>query len=126
QQILIARGDDHAKRASTNSEYTLAGLITCDRCGKRFVGSAANTKRYRYRYYTCFTRQRYGPQACCAEQLPAEELERKVLEALVDTYRRTDLIHEAVTIVASAAARNRDAHQDEIKGIDAELVAVTA
>ena len=28
QQLLVARGDDHSKRASTNSEYTLAGLIT--------------------------------------------------------------------------------------------------
>ena len=56
--------------------------------------------RYRYRYYTCFSRQRYGTKYCYAERLPAEELDAAVLASLLSTYERTDHFDKAV-----AAAR---------------------
>jgi DNA invertase Pin-like site-specific DNA recombinase len=34
QQILRLRSEDYAHRASNASDYLLAGLITCTRCGK--------------------------------------------------------------------------------------------
>ncbi len=71
-QILIARGDDHSKRAANSSAYLLSGLLVCTLCGRRMVGAAAVGNRYRYRYYTCYSRQRYGPDACRAQRLPAE------------------------------------------------------
>jgi len=126
QQILIARGDDHAKRAYVNSDYTLAGQITCVHCGKRYLGTAATGKLYRYRYYTCYTRQRYGADACPAERLPADQVEQAVLGALVDTYRRTDLIHEAVTAVAASVESMRDTYQAEVTAIDGELASIDA
>jgi site-specific DNA recombinase len=128
QQILIARGEDHAKRGHVNSDYTLAGTITCSRCGKRYVGAAAtgNLYRYRYRYYTCFTRHRYGTNACQAERLPADQLEQAVLNAMIDTYRRTDLIHQAVTAAASSAQSIHGAHRAELHTIDAELTTLDA
>jgi len=77
----------------------------CNHCGKRYQGTAANGKLYRYRCYACFTRQRYGPDACSAERLPADQA---VLEAAMQTYQRTDLIHQAVQAVA--ASNGRHAH----------------
>jgi site-specific DNA recombinase len=124
QQILIARGDDHAKRAYVNSEYSLAGGITCTHCGKKYVGSAATGNLYRYRYYTCYTRQRYGVEACPAERLPADELEQAVLGALMDTYQRTDLIHEAVTAIAATVDSTRDTYAAEAATVAAELAAI--
>jgi len=127
QQILIARGDDHATlRAYVNSDYTLAGQITCVHCGKRYLGTAATGKLYRYRYYTCYTRQRYGADACPAERLPADQVEQAVLGALVDTYRRTDLIYEAVTAVAASIESMRDTYQAEVTAIDGELASIDA
>jgi site-specific DNA recombinase len=58
QQVLEARGEDYSHRAANGSEYLLAGLIVCDRCGKRFVGTGARGNKYRYRYCTCFSRAR--------------------------------------------------------------------
>jgi site-specific DNA recombinase len=60
QAMLSERGEDWSKRASATSPFLLAGLVVCDRCGKHFVGTSAVVNRYRYLYYTCFTRQRYG------------------------------------------------------------------
>jgi site-specific DNA recombinase len=92
QQVLEARGEDYSHRAANGSEYLLAGLIVCDRCGKRFVGTAARGNKYRHRYYTCFSRARYGTATCPAERLPAEQLEPAVVDALLETYQRHDLI----------------------------------
>ncbi len=82
----------------------MPGLVVCARCGKHFVGTSALGNRYRYRYYTCFSRQRYGTKYCAAERLPAEELDAAVLDALLHTYERTDLFDKAV---ASARCRAR-------------------
>jgi site-specific DNA recombinase len=89
QALLTERGEDYSKRASATSPFLLAGLVVCARCGKHFVGTSAVGNRYRYRYYTCFTRQRYGTKYCDAERLPAEELDAAVLDALLHVYERT-------------------------------------
>jgi site-specific DNA recombinase len=104
QQLLIARGQDHTRRAANNSDYLLAGLITCTHCGKRYLGTAATGKYSRYRYYTCYTRNRYGPANCNAERLPAEQLDQAILDALLDTYTRHDLFDKAI---AAATARSQ-------------------
>ena len=70
QQILRLRSEDYAHRASNASDYLLAGLITCTRCGKGYIGTAAHGNEHRYRYYTCFSRQRYGTATCSAERSP--------------------------------------------------------
>jgi site-specific DNA recombinase len=126
QQILTARGDDHAKRARANSDYTLAGQIVCDRCGKKYVGTSATGSRYRYRYYTCFTRQRYGPSACDAERLPADQLEHAVLTAAQDTFHRSDLIQHAIKTLAETITAASGTHRAEIAALDAEITALGA
>ena len=111
QSSLKERGEDHARRASNGSDYLLAGLVRCAHCGKRFVGNAATGNRYRYRYYTCFSRQRYGTTACPAERLPAEELDNAILDALLDVYAHHNLFEQAVQ---AAQDRAGDPRQDSI------------
>ncbi len=73
------------------------------------------------RYYACFTRQRYGKDACDTERIRADVLEAAVLDAICDLYAHPDLIARAVAAktehVASTARRQRD----EIDAADAEL-----
>ncbi len=102
QALPSERGEDWSKRASATSPFFLAGLVVCARCGKHFVGTSAVGNRYRYRYYTCFSRQRYGTKYCDAERLPAAELDAAILDALLRVYKRTDLFDKAVS-----AARRR-------------------
>ncbi|MHB8449130.1 MAG: recombinase zinc ribbon domain-containing protein [Mycobacteriales bacterium] len=52
----------------------------CARCGKHYAGTSAVGNRSRYRYYTCFTRQRYVTSYCDAERLPAEGLDAAVVD----------------------------------------------
>jgi site-specific DNA recombinase len=83
--VLRQRGEDISKRASNSSDYLLAGVLTCFRCGHRYVGGAAHGRSACYRYYRCFTRQRYGISRCDADALPADALEAAVIESLSAT-----------------------------------------
>jgi site-specific DNA recombinase len=92
QRILTARGEAHSRRAAATSDYQLTGLITCPQCGCTYVGTSATGKLRRYRYYTCYSRARYGRSGCTASRIDAGILDATVLRALVDFYTRTDLI----------------------------------
>ncbi len=121
QALLSERGEDYSKRASATSPFLLAGLVVCARCGKHFVGTSAVGNRYRYRYYTCFTRQRYGTKYCDAERLPAEELDAAVLDALLHVYERTDLFDKAVAAARRRARSERCNHEQELAVVDAGI-----
>ncbi len=121
QALLSERGEDYSKRASATSPFLLAGLVVCARCGKHFVGTSAVGNRYRYRYYTCFTRQRYGTKYCDAERLPAEELDAAILDALLHVYERSDLFDKAVSAARSRARSERANHDQELAVIDAGI-----
>ncbi len=54
QEILASRGEDASLRRSNQSDYLLTGLVTCARCGKRYLGAAAHGNGGRYAYYVCF------------------------------------------------------------------------
>ena len=45
------------------------------------MGASAKGNRGRYRYYVCFSRQRYGRGTCDGDRLPAEELEDRYFGA---------------------------------------------
>ncbi len=119
--ILAERGEDRSTRATNSSEYLLSGLMVCGRCGKHMVGNAANGRLYRYRYYTCFSRQRYGKVGCTADRLPADELDRAVLIALLKTYEDAELFNRVVYSTASRSAEDREQREAELAAVRSEL-----
>jgi site-specific DNA recombinase len=79
-------------------------------------------RTHRYRYYTCHTRHRYGPTACNADRLPANDLDDAIVTALINTYGDTDLVANAV---ARSQQRNHTLlaqHQAEHRAVTAEIV----
>ena len=126
QQILIARGDDHNHRVSASSNYLLAGVIFCQRCGKRYLGTSARGNRYTYRYYTCFSRQRYGADTCDAERLPADDVERGVLDSLLATLSSADIINTAIDGAYDEQTSQRTEHLDELAAIEREFAKTEA
>jgi site-specific DNA recombinase len=96
QNILEARSGDYSLRRSNQSDYLLTGLVTCAYCGKRYVGAAANSKAGRYRYYVCFTRQRYGSKHCPGDRLRADHLEDAIIAQLHKLLRDEPLLETAI------------------------------
>jgi site-specific DNA recombinase len=118
--LLAERGEDVARRRTNPSDYLLSGLLLCGKCGKHYLGTKVGGNRYTYRYYICFSRQRYGPDTCASDRIPAEELDAAILDSLQATYQRIDLFDAAAE---AAAAKARDGHETlvaELAGIDAE------
>ena len=73
-----------------------------------------------YRYYTCFTRNRYGTDHCNAPRIEAEAFDDIVLAAVGDFYRtRTDLITQAITAAQHDYRATKAA-------VEAELITVTS
>lgn len=111
QDIANARGDTQTQRAMSDSDYYLTGLLTCPQCGQRYIGTSANGRTRRYRYYTCFTRSRYGKHATCtAPRLPADDLDQLVLQALHDFYATAEPVLAAMIERAHA---QRDTTSDD-------------
>ncbi len=121
QALLAERGDDLAARAANPSDYLATGKLRCGRCSKRYVGAAAHGNRYRYRYYICFSRQRYGPATCPADRLPTDELDRALMQALLATLARSDLLELAAANLAGQLDRHHHDHQAQLASVQAEL-----
>jgi len=98
----------------------LTGLITCPACGNKYIGTAAHGRNRAYRYYTCFTRSKYGPAGCKSARLNADATDNAVLQALADFYATADTI--LARVIATAQEQFHEAHTDR----RAELATITA
>ena len=80
RDLAAARADAHTQRAASPGEYHLTGLITCPDCGRKYIGTAAPGRSRPYRYYTCFSRNRYGAAGCTRARLAADATDTAVLQ----------------------------------------------
>jgi site-specific DNA recombinase len=116
-RILAERGEDHSHRAVTGSDYTMTGRIRSPKCDKAMIGTRATGKTQTYRYYTSFTRSRYGTDHCDADRINADALEPAVLDAMGSFYRRH---HDVI------ADTDRDSQQSELDIVDKQLATTNA
>ncbi|WP_084556738.1 recombinase family protein [Hamadaea tsunoensis] len=123
QAVLSKRTDPHSSRAAANSDYQLTGLITCPECGHGYVGTSATGKLRRYRYYTCFSRARYGTAGCTASRIDADLLEQAVNRALLDLLADTDLIIDVVEAEWAVRAQDTAKQREELAGISGQIAA---
>jgi site-specific DNA recombinase len=127
QQILAARGEDHAKRAASGSDYLLTGLIRCPSCGSAMLGTRAHGKTRIYRYYSCYRRTRYDSTACGGQRVDADAIEDAVISALAGFYRHQHhLIADAVTKAQEQHAADHDSRRGELAATDRELARTSA
>jgi site-specific DNA recombinase len=124
--IMDARGEDHTRRASNASDYHLTGRIRCPKCGKALIGTAAHGRSKTYRYYTCFSRARYGTTTCDAQRINADALDEALLDALTGFYRHHhDLIQQAVAQATTAHTAGIGDRRAELTTMDKELTRAT-
>lgn len=123
---MDARGEDHTRRASNASDYHLTGRIRCPKCGKALIGTAAHGRSKTYRYYTCFSRARYGTTTCDAQRINADALDEALLDALTGFYRHHhDLIQQAVAQATTAHTAGIGDRRAELTTMDKELTRAT-
>jgi site-specific DNA recombinase len=127
QQILTERGEMPAKKALASSGYHLTGKIHCPACNQRYLGTNAHGRSRTYRYYTCYTRNRYGVDRCDAPRIDADALDALVLAALRDFYtNRLDQAQQAIAAARDEQHQARAGYQHELAGVQEQLAAKEA
>ena len=123
QRILNKRATEIGQRAANPSEYTLTGKIRCPRCGRGYVGTAAHGRYKTYRYYTCWSRARYGTKAGCdIHRLNADDLETAIGTALLDFFTTgADLITASVTRFQQLHTASAAGHRELLATVNREL-----
>jgi site-specific DNA recombinase len=121
QRLLRLRGEDASTRRSNTTDFLLSGLVVCATCGRRYIGTAAHGRNARYRYYTCFSRNRHGRQGCRSDVLRADLLDQAVLESLLATYADTDVVSAAIVRWRSSAAKQGPDSASQVRRLEAEI-----
>jgi site-specific DNA recombinase len=90
--------------------------------GQRPFGTAANGRSKTYRYYTCWSRARYGTTTCAADRLNADAPDAALLANLAAFYRdQRDLIKAAANEADAARHTAIERHQAELTAVEKEI-----
>ncbi len=122
EQLLTARGEARSQRAASNSDYHLTGRIRCPHCHKGFIGTAAHGRTKTYRYYTCWTRARYGTTTCPADRINADAADEALFANLAAFYRhQRHLIAEAAHAADTARHAATERHRTELTAVEKDI-----
>jgi len=100
-QLLKSNRSGDGRGSGNKHCALLKGLVRCKACGCAMIHHYASDRQKngaekRYRYYVCTHAQKRGWSECPAPSLPAQELERFVVDQIRSLGRDDALIAEAV------------------------------
>jgi len=80
----MLRSNGRAGGTHVRNKYgaLLKGLLYCKPCARAMMHTYTSKGNRRYRYYTCYTAQKQGWNACPSKSVPAEEIERFVVDQI--------------------------------------------
>jgi site-specific DNA recombinase len=101
-QMLRANRSADGRGSGNKYGALLKGLVRCKACGAAMIHHYASDRTKsgavkHYRYYVCVRAQKRGWQECPGPSLPADELEKFVVDQIRSLGRDDELLAEAVT-----------------------------
>lgn len=118
QNLLISQGQSGGKGTRSKGGGVLSGLIRCQTCQCAMTHTYTARGVKRYRYYVCQNAMKRGYEACPSPSIPAEEIERFV----VDQIR---VIGEDPSLLAASVAEISSGAQLETHALDQEARLLT-
>ena len=124
--------DECQRRASTNRalysasaerRYLLSGLLRCPHCGTSVAGWKG---AHGYRYYVCVNAQKVRDRertGCTFKPRPMEEVDRQVLDALIEVASRPEFVSDAIAAYDDNRQKLSDA-SERAAGLRAEIAAL--
>ncbi len=82
QQMLRSNGRSGGMHVRNTYGALLKGLLYCKPCARPMMHTYTSKRNRAYRYYTCYTAQKQGWHACPSKSVPAEQIERFVIEQI--------------------------------------------
>jgi site-specific DNA recombinase len=82
QRMLRSNGRSGGTHVRNKHGALLKSLLYCKPCARAMMHAYTSKGNRRYRYYVCYTAQKQGWHACPSKSVPAEEIERFVVEQI--------------------------------------------
>ena len=82
QGMLRSNGRSGGMHVRNKYGALLKGLLYCKPCARAMMHTYTSKGNRRYRYYVCYTAQKQGWHACPSKSVPAEQIERFVVEQI--------------------------------------------
>jgi site-specific DNA recombinase len=117
QQMLHENGQSGGSANRNKYGALLRGLLRCASCKCGMTHTYTSKGQGRYRYYVCNNAQQHGRAACPAPSIPADKIERFVVEEI-------KAIGRDPALVAATVAESQRLVQEGIKRLKAEKAAL--
>jgi len=116
QEKLRSSAANWRNSYANRTTYLLSGLVTCDECGRRYLGTAA--KGGKFHYYSCGSYLKGGKTICAARLINKNKLESAILSKIQEEILAPENIRHYVQRVLESAAtseRNGSPEDDAIR-----------
>ena len=126
-EMLRHNGRDGGMVARNKFGALLKGLIHCGPCGLT-MGHTMTTKAgsRAYRYYVCYKAQKQGWDSCPCRSLPAEQIEKFVVEQIRSIGRDPALLSLTLAKCREQLTAQRTAAEGELSAVEREMARLQA
>ncbi|MCI0341379.1 MAG: recombinase family protein [Planctomycetales bacterium] len=128
QEVLRHNGRTGGKSVRNKHGALLKELLRCVPCDASMIHTWTVKDQKRYRYYVCLKAQKQGWTSCPTKAVPAQEVERFVVERIRAIGRDRDVVGETIEQARAQHAAHvkqleaeRQAAEKELKALNAEL-----
>ena len=121
QRLLRRNGRAGGQAVRNKHGALLSGLLRCGPCDAAMTHTYSQKGERRYRYYVCGHAQRDGWETCPTKSIPAQEIERFVVDRIRAIGTDPALTAEVLAKVRSDTQAHADALARERAGIEREL-----
>jgi len=121
QQMLRSNGRSGGMHVRNKYGALLKGLLHCKPCARAMMHTYTSKGNRRYRYYVCYTAQKQGWHACPSKSVPAEQIERFVVEQIRAVGRDPAIL--AMTLEQARAEQQEflNALETDVQVVDREI-----
>ena len=91
---------------ANRTTYLLSGLVVCDACGRRYLGTAA--KGGKFHYYSCGSYLKGGKETCAARLINKDKLESAVLVKIQEQILSPTNVRSYIQRVMESALKSQD------------------
>jgi site-specific DNA recombinase len=138
QKLLAGNGLGRGGRSGSRHAGILSGLLRCGSCNCGMMHTYTTKGSRRYRYYVCANAQQRGWKSCPGPSLPANEIERFVVDEIrcigrdrelvaatvAETRRQSDKAIQALKRERAAIERQRRNHGEDDGETSQRLAAI--
>ena len=119
QELLIERSPKLTHPRTVNSDYILAKLLYCGKCGLKMVGCSAKSSQFFY--YACQNYRKRGKHVCDAKSINKDTLESFVIDRVRANILTEENLTELVRMTNEEISQASSLYEEQLAVMDGQL-----